>query len=42
MVILLQGKILSLDLAFFPPFFEYFVVLILILHGVIFGRLGRQ
>jgi hypothetical protein len=41
-VILLQGKILPLDLAFFLPFFEYFVVLILILHGVTFGRLGKQ
>ncbi len=36
-----KKKLLSLDLAFFIPFFSYFIFLILILHGFVYNNLGR-
>jgi hypothetical protein len=36
-----RKNLLSLDLTFFIPFSEYFIFLILILHGVIYNNLGR-
>jgi hypothetical protein len=38
----MEGRkiLLSLDLAFFIPFFSYFIFLILILRGVVYKNLG--